>query len=519
MKNNVTEFNKNKQRRPCFWFAVFLSAGIIAGEVYILQNYILLFLILIFIIYVIYYFKFSYLYLIVFLILVLTGFGWIYLGDYRYNHHKAIVNWNDLKVNTIIGEIKKNLGDLEGENILFKPYQIKNKYRHNNKISYGLILLKKSELKFPVSNGDIIKFKLKLESPLKGEANEFCYYTYLKRKNIYSLGYLKSKGEKLGQKNYFLKNHLLNLKQKILTMIEKYIDYPRSEIIKAVLLGERENFPEKLENSYNKAGINHLLAISGLHVGFIVLILMSLASILKIKTGIRNIFITLFMIFYMNITGGNASVLRAGTISILFIWAPFFNREGDIFNILGISLIINLMINPYSLFTAGLQLSYTVLLMIILWTEIIEKYLHKIVAVSISAQLGSMPVIMYYFNNITPAGIISNLWAIPLMSLIVLLSFIGIIMGFLNSLFFLLPGKIIDQLLKVFNFGTNLMSQLPGGYIELHRPDLSLIIIFLACLFYLPFILEENILINKKKRKIKLILIIFIMLLVMLLYF
>jgi len=186
-------------------------------------------------------------------------------------------------------------------------------------------------------------------------------------------------------------------------------------------------------------------------------------------------------------TGLRASVLRASLMVIFFRLSKQFEVDLDIYSVLSITLLFILLLDPYQLFSVGLQLSFIVLLMIIAWTKILKKYLHPILAVSIAAQLGSIPLTAYYFNIITPAGVITNLWSIPLISIIIFLSLTHFMLNLILPILSLITAKLIYFSTTFLNYGINIMSKLPSAQIYLTTPLSTVVFLTYISLFLLAY--------------------------------
>lgn len=440
-------------------------------------------------------------------LMILAGFCWLSWQEAKYQSDLSIARWNDRGPYPVTGEVVEDLSSITGNNIYLKPLLI-----DQSRVKYGLIQLDKRYLPVALKNGDLIRLRLFLKKPsVQLNPGGFSNYKYLKKKGIFSQGYLVGEIEKLGQINHLFKDSVINLKKRLLKLLDATIVRPYNEILKALILGERDHLPEEWESGFTRAGANHLLAISGLHVGFILLIFLAFFNSLNLSPGLRNFSISLLLILYMVLTGLRASILRAGILSLSFLWAPYFKREGDLLNLLGLTSIINLLINPYDLFTVGFQLTYLVLLMIVLWGRILSNYLHPLLAVSIAAQLASIPLTAYYFNLITPVGILTNIWAIPLVGLIVSGAMVGLVLGLINPIFSWLLNKFIYYLLVVLRLGIRFMVRIPLGYLEVPSPYPVTVFIIIGFLIFLPFILKKRIVplnISKRERRLNLMVII-----------
>ncbi|MFW6390003.1 MAG: ComEC/Rec2 family competence protein, partial [Halanaerobiales bacterium] len=337
-------------KRPCLTVCLFYIIGIIVGYYFSLFYFFVIILLL------------SLLYLctirnqklfLVFTIIFVIGYLIMYIQEIKYNSNYSTAYYNGQK-EIVQGIVEEKLEFLNGNKIYLRPYSI-----GKNRVKYGLIQLDKRYLSEKIYNGDIIKIKLDLREPEKQQnPGGFSQYLYLKKKGIYSIGYVKSDIKKKDHLDNIFIDNLIMIKKRFIKELNKTMDEPYNQIAVSLLLGERDEVPDCWYKNFTNSGINHLLAISGLHVGFIVLVLMKILNYLHLPAAIKNIIITFFIIIYIFITGFRPSVFRAGLLAAAVIWAPYFSRNTDILNILGFTAILNLFINPYQLFMVGFQLTY-----------------------------------------------------------------------------------------------------------------------------------------------------------------
>ena len=204
-------------------------------------------------------------------------------------------------------------------------------------------------------------------------------------------------------------------------------------IIQALVLGQKKDLNKELYRSYTDAGAAHILAVSGLHVGMIYFILKFLLSFLnKVKYGIviKSVLLIFCLWLFAFVTGLSPSVTRAVTMFTIFSFAETINRESNTMNTLFLSFLILILINPLWLFHVGFQLSYLAVFSIILTQPKLRRYYRprgnidgffwNIFTVSIGAQLGVLPLSLYYFHQFPGLFFITNLVVLP---------FIGILLG------------------------------------------------------------------------------------------
>lgn len=208
-----------------------------------------------------------------------------------------------------------------------------------------------------------------------------------------------------------------------------------------MVLGYRNEWTSEQNAQYSKAGVAHVLAISGLHVGILYLGLIWLFSPMKRSQYLKQLIPILILIVlwaYAWFTGMSASVTRTVSMLSLYLIAQTIKRPAPALHTIGISYILLLIIKPYWLFNIGFQLSYAAVFFIIWlspkiqkWYSPRNKYVDKIwqlISVTIIAQLGVLPLTMHYFGSFPVSFIVSNL---IILSLVSILLFGGIIALFL----------------------------------------------------------------------------------------
>ena len=225
-------------------------------------------------------------------------------------------------------------------------------------------------------------------------------------------------------------------------------------IINALLLGQRQDISEEVMQNFQKAGAVHILAVSGLHIGIIMLLLNFLLKpleILKKGSEIKLVLVVLFLWFFAFVAGLSPSVVRAVTMFTAVAIALTSKNTINTYNSLIISIFILLLINPYYLFEVGFQLSYLAVFFIVwlqpmlykLWKPKLKlaDYSWQLLTVSTAAQLGVLPLSLYYFHQFPGLFFMSNLIIIP---------FLGMILGFGILIILLASLKILPAFLALF---------------------------------------------------------------------
>ncbi|MEZ4889883.1 MAG: ComEC/Rec2 family competence protein [Crocinitomicaceae bacterium] len=226
-------------------------------------------------------------------------------------------------------------------------------------------------------------------------------------------------------------------------MLEEWIGEADAPLIKAILLGDKSDIDIQTKRAFINTGTMHMLAVSGLHIGVIVMLLGLFFKYLFFHRGrhIASIIMLVTLWFYAFLTGFSASVVRAVVMFSILILARFINRDYQPINALSLSAFVILLINPLSIYDIGFQLSYLAMVGIFVYYPLLESVLtikNKFIttvwqgpAVGLAAQVFTVPISLYYFYQFPNYFFLSNLGV---------MLFSGIMLGF--SIALLLIGKV-----------------------------------------------------------------------------
>ena len=279
-----------------------------------------------------------------------------------------------------------------------------------------------------INLGDELLLKGSLKEIEKNKNEElFDYKKYMKIKNI---NYIQEVEEIiLVKKNT---NIFYNLKQLV-------INRCKNNYLKVFILGDKSLISTDIINSYRDLGISHLFAISGMHITLLSNYLLKLLTKLKVKEEKRYFVVSIFLLFYLFITGISASVLRAVLFFILFSINKiyYFYIKGT--NIFIVVLIISLFINPYYIYDVAFLYSFSISFALIVMGDYINKYksyIKRLFLTSVISFIVSIPITLYNFNQLNLLSIIYNIFYVPYISIIVFpLSLLTFIFPFLDGIF------------------------------------------------------------------------------------
>ena len=296
------------------------------------------------------------------------------------------------------------------------------------------------------------------------------------------------------------------IRLKIQKSLEQY-NFSKDElsVMNALLLGQRQDISDELTANYSKAGAVHILAISGLHVG-IILVLLSfvLKPLERVKRGklIKLVLIISFLWFFAVLAGMSASVTRAVTMFSALALGQFFNKKNAVEQSLVFSMFIIVLWKPIFLFDIGFQLSYLAVFGIIwiqplvynAWTP--KLYIAakgwQLFTVSLAAQIGVLPLSLFYFHQFPGLFFVSNLIIIPFLGVIlgigiivVVLSYYSVLPAFMVTIY----GGVISVLNKTVVF---IAKQETFLFSDISFSAIKMFFLYLLIIAYFQFILKKN---------------------------
>ncbi len=231
--------------------------------------------------------------------------------------------------------------------------------------------------------------------------------------------------------------------------IRAFMSGDEAELARAMLIGERMGISRTIKERFVNSGTVHILAVSGLHIGFFTAILMIIASLVRIPRRFRLFLIAPCLVFYAFIVGTTPSITRAVLMALVVLFGLFLQRRSHILNSLGFAALVILAVSPSQLFSPGFQLSFCAVLSIAFFYERIVSMVHKrrpalaerpllnsvvsLAVLTAAATLGTVPLTVYYFSRVSLVGILANLITVPLAGLFAMMSFTFVFISLFSS--------------------------------------------------------------------------------------
>ena len=367
----------------------------------------------------------------------------------------------ELKEEEIVGIVERYQVDgdkltiyLKGKEIVVVTYYFETEVEKEQ-------YLKKLEL------GSQIKVNGKLEEASDNTVpNLFNYRKYLLYKKIYYL--MKAKEIELLTNNtsllYAVKNWMINR-----------IDHiDETGYFRTFLLGDKSEMENDIVTSYQKNGVSHLFSISGMHVNFIAGILLFFLQKVTYQLKIQYGFVSLVLLFYLFLTGFGASILR----TVIMFWLSALSRcyalKISKVDIMLLTLMVIILINPFILCDVGFQFSYGISLGLVLFQPKIRKIKNPVwqsVFISFLCFLISFPICVYHFNEVNFLSIIFNVIMIPVVSTVVFP---------FTMICFLIPVlyPVYEKLIQILEMVNTLVVSLDMFQVVFTKPNMLVIIIY-----------------------------------------
>jgi len=302
--------------------------------------------------------------------------------------------------------------------------------------------------------GDVVRFHVRLRAPHNfNNPGGFDYERYLRFRGILVRGNI---GDASGivlirrDKGNPLRAGLENIRDRIRETIALAAPGEEGRIIQALILGERKEIPKEVMENFNRTGTTHIIAISGLHIGivalfalFVIRLILKSSEYLLLKGNMAKIsavFALLTVVLYTFIAGAGISVVRSALMIGVLMGAILLNRERDLFNTLALAAFIILIAAPYSLFDVSFQLSFAAVASLLFLTPRLTALLPPVQPggpsvsarmlallkrglrggaiyffVSLSATLGTLPLILFYYNRLSLVSLAANLLVVPML--------------------------------------------------------------------------------------------------------
>ena len=252
--------------------------------------------------------------------------------------------------------------------------------------------------------------------------------------------------------------------------LDSTLDFENSDILKSIMFGNQGYLSNDRLDMFSRTGTAHIMAVSGLHVGLMVVVIDRFLKLVRVGRN-KRLYLTIFiLIFYGYMVYFPISIVRAGAMYLLYVAAYFLERRYDSINALFFIGFILLIYRPMTIFSISFQLSFIATLSILLLSPILNEKLNKIIgplspllSVTLAAQIGTFPIMAYHFNQISLISLLTNLLIVPMISPMLSVAFFSILIGAISFRLGFFINKITNHLLNYINWITIKCSAIPYG--------------------------------------------------------
>ena len=282
-----------------------------------------------------------------------------------------------------------------------------------------------------------------------------------------------------------------NINQTVTDFTDKNFDSAVAWLFKAVILGDKSNLSKDIGQDFSASGIGHLLAVSGLHVGFVVAILVYVLDKTKVKRKYSAIIMTLLLFAYCYLCGFSSSVIRASVMSLVFVYASCLGKKYDALNCLAIAGYIILLVKPLYVFDAGFLLSFLSVFCIFTLHKPICKMFLKIkcpnviaqtLSLTLCVQVGLLPIMAVYYSQFSILSLFANLICVPIFQVAYTLAFMFLpICLLLPFMAFVL--KFDEFLFSIITKVANVVANAKWSFVNLYNMKSVFVILFYVSMF------------------------------------
>ncbi len=438
----------------------------------------------------------------VLLLLVCMGALLVWLKDIRNN--KAWAGKNYTQGDNIIATLQEPLVEKANSYKAVARFTAITRNDFINKATGDLILyFKKDSLPPLLKYGSQIVFSKNLqEIKNSGNPGGFDYKRYSLFQGITHQAYLtKDDYELLPQgEQEWLKDFIFSTRSWVIGTLKKYIPGDKENgLAEALLIGYKDDLDKNLVQSYSNTGVVHIIAISGLHLGIIYWLLLAITKPLKRHRHLvwLRLLLTISALWaFTLLAGAQPSVLRSAIMFTIIAIGQLASRRTSIYNTMALSAFVLLCINPFWLWDVGFQLSYTAVLSIIVFFRPVYNWFYlpnkiidffwSLTAVTISAQLLTLPISIYHFHQMPLLFLFTNFIAVPLSSLILIGEILLCAVNFIQPVAHLI-GTLIHQGIYFMNYYIEGLDAVPFSVwngLSISVPQMVLLLFFVVAARY-----------------------------------
>ena len=332
----------------------------------------------------------------------------------------------------------------------------------------GLVQLTAYGVLPPLTEGQRIAAPLRLH-PATGFRNPgtYDYAAHLAREGIHVVA--TARAESVTPLDDPAPPWSVRIKRESIAAISRALPPASAALLAGLLLGDHTDLPRDVDDAFRRAGVYHVLAVSGFNVGILAASVWALCRLLRLPHRASAATAIVVVIGFALVVGPEPSVLRAVVMAVLVLVATLLDRDASVTNSLALAALAILAVRPGDLFDPGFQLSFVATLGIVV-APLPRGAILGALAVSAAAQLAVLPVTLTHFNQLSTIGVVANLGVVPLAGLATILGLGAVALSFLSEALAAVVFDAVWPILLALRGVVALAAQVPGAVVHLPAP-------------------------------------------------
>ena len=276
-----------------------------------------------------------------------------------------------------------------------------------------------------IEQGQRLEVRGRLMAPAGPSASGFDQATYLRRQGISVVLQAKTGGIEILGRRGGIAGWFDTVRVKARDHLSRSPDARFNEILQGVVMADKQGIDEGWMEAFRRSGTAHMLAVNGLHVGSLAALILVVARRSRLPRAAGFLLAACVAVFMVPFTGGSPSVVRAATMIVIVLLGRWLGRRRDQWQVLAFAAVVVLAPNPMAVFSGGFQLSFAAVAGVLALARPFERLLHRLphtiascAAVSLAATVGTAPVSLAVFGQLSLVSALANVLVVPLLPLI-----------------------------------------------------------------------------------------------------
>jgi competence protein ComEC len=271
------------------------------------------------------------------------------------------------------------------------------------------------------------------------------------------------------------------IKRRALAAMSGALPPASAALLAGLLLGERTDLPREIDEAFRRAGVYHVLAVSGFNVAILASAVFATLSFTGVPRRLTALVAIIVVILFAFVVGAQPSVVRATIMAVLVLLALLLDREASVLNSLALAAIVVLALRPADLHDPGFQLSFAATAGIVL-APTPRGWLLGALVVSLAAQLAVLPVTLSHFNQVSTVGLLANLAVVPLAAVGTVVGIVAVALAFLSDAAAAVAFNAVWPALLALRVIVRYAAAVPGAIVHLPAPPWPAIASYTAAL-------------------------------------